>query len=212
MKLHLIISLLLLASCQNQTPPLARNWQTILSRDEGIPSQRIPLYRAKVPNSWQRKDPLATESLVDTRLPICEFLIQGGEETIRITVHSFTYPDQNSRIPPSAQLHRWQRQFDKLDPAEVSISPISQGGFYGLKINAQGFINQKLIALKGWGMQLASDYYRLLSGEDSFINRQKKSDYTIKASGPAALMHQHGRDIDAFASSFELIEELPSPL
>lgn len=204
--------LIFLTSCSsNHAKPLT-NWQTINGRDEGVATQRIALYRVKVPMHWQRQDPSLDESIADTKKSICEFFIKDGQETIRIAIHSFPYPNFESRIPPQAQIARWKRQFNNLDPSQISLHACSQGGFHGLCLEAQGTMHDRSTAVLGWSMQLAADYYRQLSWEDCFMNRQKRADYTIKAVGSPALMHQHRQAIIAFARSFELIEELPSPL
>ncbi len=56
-------------------------------------------------------------------------------------------------------------------------------------------------------MQLSPIHFRNLAHS----NRQLRSDYTIKATGAPDSIDRHREDIEQFARSFELIEELPEP-
>ena len=202
-----------LTSCHQPTPPLpSSNWQLIAGRDEGQANERPVLYRALVPFNWVRKDPPVTESIADTTKSICEFYIQDEGQTIRLTLHSFPIMQSNQRIPPPAQIARWKRQFEELDLLATHVLPDSHGGFSGLYFEGQGILQGQPTKVMGWSMQLASSYERKLSHERDPHDRCKRADYTIKASGPPALMDQHRAALLAFARSFELIDELPSPL
>lgn len=196
--------LFLFFSCENPSSEkflLPYSWQIITSRDEENPSERKPLYRAKVPTYWIRQDPLPTTSIADTTKPLCEFYIEEEGQHIHLTIHNF--PEQ--RIPPMAQINRWLQQFEERKPTHTSISALSHGGFAGLLLEAEGIFKAKPAKVLGWSMQLASEFYQQLE------KTQKKADYTIKAVGPPDLVNQHRESIGVFADSFELIDELPSP-
>lgn len=186
------------------------NWQRINSRDEGMPSARFPLYSAKVPCDWIRVDPSLTDSIADTTKPLVEFYIEEGSEKIKISVHNFPSDSVQQRIPPIAQINRWRSQFEHTDPALTSITHQSRGGFVGLFLESQGTIDQKPIKLLGWAMQLAPEYYQLLSSSNSVLAKQERADYTIKAFGPPELVDKHRAAIIDLANNFELIEELPT--
>lgn len=193
-------------SSQNTPVTFSYNWQTIKSRDDGTPTSRFPLYTAKVPSDWIRKDPSPTDSIEDTMKPLTEFLIKENNETVRITIHNF--PEQ--RIPPTAQIQRWKNQFIDLDPSKTHTTEESHNGFVGLRIETEGMYNQNPTKLIGWAMQLAPEYYDYLSNEDkSFIEKQELADYTIKAIGSPILIDKHRDAILNFGQSFGLIQELP---
>jgi hypothetical protein len=199
--------ILLLTSCKQETP-FKPTWQTINGRDDGIHLKRLPLYRARVPMNWTRKDPADQESIVDTKLPLCEFWIGEGTEHIHLTVHHFPVVSHTSKIPPMAQIQRWKGQFDELHPMDVSTTFCGHGGFTGLCLEAKGIMNYQLTSLLGWSMQLAPEHDQQLDIEHT----QTRADYTIKAVGPTHLIAKYRQEIIAFANSFELIKELPSRL
>ena len=205
--LFFILSLLFLSGC-NKEENVSSSWQAINGRDESLSIVRHPLYQARIPAHWQRKDPSPTESIADTTKPLCEFWIAEEGEKIRITVHNFPASSTAPKIPPMAQLQRWKNQFDRLEPTQVSITSCAHGGFSGLCLEATGILNGTAQSLLGWSMQLAPEHTRQLNPED----RQTRADYTIKAVGPAELMNKFHTEIMNFAYSFELIEELPSRL
>lgn len=209
MYLTWIFSLMILCSCQQETTPLS-TWQEMDGRDEGLGTSRSPLYRAKVPHDWLRQDPLVTESIVDTRQANCTFLIQEGHQTIRVTVHTFPSEILAQRIPPKAHIKRWEGQFDALDLLQMTLTPQVHGGFNGLCLEAQGTIKGAATKVLGWFMQLDLNYYRQLSWESSPVNKQKRADYAIKASGAPEFIDQQREAIFNFVNSFELIDELPS--
>jgi hypothetical protein len=208
-----IIILFGLTSCHPSPPSkTSSSWQLINGRDDGQSSERCAIYRALVPLNWVRQDPLSTESIADTTKSICEFYIQEDGQTIRLTIHTFPFMQSNQRIPPQAQIARWQRQFEEIDRLATQVHPDSHGGFSGLYFEGQGLLQGQPVKVIGWSMQLASVYVRQLNQEGSFPNSCQLADYTIKASGPPSLMDQHRAAILAFADSFELIDELPTPL
>lgn len=212
-KFPLFILLLGLTGCAQQPPahPSAQ-WQEFAARDNAKSSERPLLYRALVPSSWMRKNPPPFESIADTTKAICEFYIQENGEEIRLTIHTFPILEDHDRIPPQAQIARWKRQLEDLDPLSVKIIPQSHGGFSGLYFEGQGALQNKPVRVIGWSMQLASVFARQLSLERHSLDTFKRADYTIKATGPPEMMDKHRSAIAGFAESFELIDELPSPI
>lgn len=203
------IPLILFFLFQAPAPSPSFTWQSINGRDEGSPIDRAAVYQAKVPLHWIRKDPLNADSIQDTTKALCEFIIEQGTEHIRITVHNFPIVDEKARIPAQAQIQRWKQQLNDLDSTLTVATPISHGGFIGLFLEAEGSIEDKPVRVLGWSMQLASRYVRQFALASAPLERQKRSDYTIKAVGPPPLMQQHRQDIIQFADSFELKDELP---
>lgn len=194
--------LILLVGCSSapHTDLSGSHWQEICGRDH------VPIYHARVADKWLRKDPLPEQSIADTTLALCEFFITGlDKEQIRITVHNFPVEDAQQRIPPEAQVGRWKRQYSDL--TEAIVFPQAHGGFTGLYLQAEGVLANRPTTTLGWAMQAGVDQYTALSS-----NPQMRAEYTIKAVGPPSLMEKHKTAIIAFASSFELIQEIPMPL
>lgn len=158
-----------------------------------------PLYEVSVPHSWIRKE-LARESSLDTTKPIAEFFIPDRQ--IRITVHQFPFAEEKERIPPQAQIQRWQQQLKPVDPASLQTVSVSAGGFVGMRFEGVGSFHNQPAAMIAWSMQLAKEYITDLNSKEMF------ADYTIKVTGPSSLVSQHRHEIETFAQSFRLIEEL----
>jgi hypothetical protein len=209
-RIIIIVLLLGLSGCSSKPDeqPSSYNWQQILSRDEGDPAARIPIYQAKVPITWQRKDPLATESNENSMKSICEFYIGLNEDLIRLTVHSFPSQSLKDRIPPSAQIQRWKQQFEKLSASDFSITQESKGGYTGLFFQANGLIDGQKRTVLGWSMQMAPEQFLNLQ-EPTYHDRHARADYTIKVVGASSNIQRHFKDLLLFAASFELIEEIP---
>ncbi len=194
------ILILVLMGCQ--ATPQADPWQTIDGRDEGNAGiVRYPVYRARVPQHWQRIDPPVSASNADSTLPICTFELPD----LRIVIHNFPVNSIEQRIPPGAQVARWQQQTGK--PAAV-IEPVAHGGFAGFLFEAEGG------GVVGWAMQLAPEHFHALANlsatpaERTFF-RQMQADYTIKVTGSPDAIAAARPEIDQFARSFELIQAIP---
>lgn len=201
---RILLVVIILTGCnQKTTEPGQASWQVIASRDRGNADERMPLYRALVPDSWSRKDPQPSESILDTMLSNCEFFV----DEIRLTIHTFPFENEESRIPPQAQIARWKKQLKEPDLLSMQIVPEVHGGFIGLLFEGEGQLNERQEMIMGWSMQLAPEYCQKFVGEK---HHAKKADYTIKAVGPSRTLNQHRQDIVQFAQSFELIDELPS--
>ncbi|CUI16415.1 conserved hypothetical protein [Candidatus Protochlamydia naegleriophila] len=190
-----------------------QSWQNINAREEAANEPRSPLYRALAPISWICHTPSPSDSLLDTTKSVCEFFIQDGTEKLRLTIHTFPVNEVQPRIPPLAQITRWKTQFEELDPLTIQVIPQSQGGFVGLLLEAEGLYQGQLQKMLGWSMQLAPEYDRQLQNKSDLLkNRLRRADYTIKIVGPTLLINKHRKALLHFANSFELIDELPTPL
>lgn len=162
-----------------------------------------PVYRARVPHDWQRHDPSPATDLTDTTQAIARFTIQDGDAHIDINIHNFPSDTLEQRIPPSAQVARWQRQLATTSEAAIVVNPTAHGGFSGLEFTAPGVM--------AWSLQITPDHYRSLSKPpDTPLQRQMRADYTIKVTGPPHMVSHYAQEIEVFARSFELIEEIPA--
>lgn len=194
-----------LQGCKPTDPFIARaTYQQIDGRDRSG-----PLYRARVPTGWERKDPAPGESLADTMKALCEFHFAEGGQSVRITIHNFPADNFDARIPPGAQVARWKRQFAALNPTDAVVVPQSHGGFAGLLLEATGTMDGKAMTMLGWSMQLAPEHYRVLMVLNDRYSRQMAADYTIKAIGDQELIKIKRDQIIDFANSFELVKEIP---
>jgi len=63
-----------------------------------------------------------------------------------------------------------------------------------------------------WSMELANEHERQLHLSARKIDNYKLADYTIKVVGSPHLVDKHKNEIQKFAESFELIEELHTTL
>lgn len=186
--------------------------QEIMGRQEG--GNRFPVYRIQVPDEWIRRDPLPADTLLDTTKALCEFIILDETQTVRIAIHNFPSMKLEDRIPSTAQVARWQRQFEPLDPVESNVIPQAFSGYSGLLFSGTGRINEKATSTLAWALQLAPEHYRTLSlpktPEEESLFKQMRADVTIKAIGPKHLMEKYKQTIVIFARSFELILEIPT--
>lgn len=213
---NLILILILLTGC-SETQNLPLNSSKMITAQEINGRNKEAVYRAKIPSDWIRKDPLPNDLITDTTKPISEFFIPGeNQQQIRITIHNFPTERPEDRIPPEAQIARWKRQFSRLDPSSVQITPQAYSGFSGFLFEGSGLITDAYTAMIGWAMQLAPEHFSVLSAKIQMSPPQEaqdlyqmRSDFTIKATGPKLLMEKHRRDIINFATSFELIHEIP---
>ncbi|QLH34842.1 MAG: hypothetical protein HWD61_00800 [Parachlamydiaceae bacterium] len=215
MKIWIVfLSLFLFIGCsqKEQMPPPFKILE-IAGRDHAPNSSKPLIYRVKVPNDWIVQIPSAQNSLSDTTKALAEFFIIDGNQSIRIAIHNFPSDKMTQRIPPIAQLNRWKKQFQSVDPVSFRILPQAFAGYSGFRIEAKGLLGNVKSALLGWALQLSSEHYQALSHSNSPLlalkYRQMRADVTIKATGEESLMDQHKQDIIAFARSFQLIDDIP---
>lgn len=212
--MYLLILYFFLTGCSSGTDSITPSihWVEIKGRNEGSDLDRMAIYRAKAPSDWQRHTPSDAESRIDTTKPIDEFSIDDGKEHIRIVIHNFPTNRIEDRIPPNAQVTRWKRQFDQINPADIVTVLQAHGGFAGLFFYGVGLIKSKPHAVLAWSMQLAPEHYRTLNQQDyEPYYRQRSADFTIKATGSPDAINRHKSEIIDFANSFELIHEIPMP-
>jgi hypothetical protein len=195
----------LFVSCsENSEPP--HNWVAISGRDGK------PLYRIKTPHDWNCHH---TDSslLSDSMKALCEFQIEEGDQTIRITIHNFPSSSPEGRIPPMAQIARWKRQFEELSSTDTLIIPQSFSGYIGFYFEGIGKMKEKKMAMMGWALQIAPEHYTTLSYPTAHLSlekqKQMRADVTIKVIGHPDMVQKHKQTIKRYARSFELIEEIP---
>ena len=207
--LSYFISLFFLSACE-YSEPTQMTWNEFYCRDNGDPAERMILYRAKVPFGWVREN--STESVQDSKRPICSFLLGEASDSVYLTIHTFIYTSFDQRIPPTAQIARWKRQFEDLDLSTLMIEPRAHGGFTGLSFYACGKFKAKETTVIGYAMQLAPQHWMTLQNDskDSLKQKQMSADYTLKAIGSPLAVAKYKEEIDLFANSFELIDEVPT--
>lgn len=209
MLVYLMALLIGLAGCSNasNTRQPALSWQEVNGRNNEA------VYRVCVPTSWTRESLLIAE---DTTKPIASFFIHEGNDKVILTIHNFP-EQQESRIPPEAQVNRWKEQLKPENPHSFQVIPQAFAGFIGLRFEGSGLLNEKPMMILAWAMELAPEHFmrltaRLQNAQDSKTTDsilQHRASYTIKAVGPESLIGKHRQKIIAFARSFELIHELP---
>jgi len=203
----LLLLTLMSLSCKREVPPPIFSVVEIAGRET-----QEPIYRMKMPDGWEHQQP--TGSLTDTTKALAEFFLRTPTGTIRLTFHNFPYERPEQDIPPVAQVTRWKRQFEHLDPS--STDPKSFSGFIGFSFEGSGKLSGENKMMLGWAMQLAPQHVQFLQTPRNHVEasrfRQMRASITIKAVGPQELMAAHRKAIIAFAESFELIDELPSQL
>lgn len=170
--------------------------------EEGIYPRKV-LYRARIPHSWQKIEEELSLSVFDTRLPIAVFTIPDDDGELYLHVHSF--PFRGKKIPPQAQVERWQRQWREASPARVGIRSYAHAGFVGLCFEAEN--KRKGEKVLAWAMQLAARHDHSLSFWKG--TEELRGDYTIKVEGKSSAIARHEKEIHLFARSFELIVDLP---
>lgn len=149
-----------------------------------------PLYCAKLPLGWT----YSVSNAADTTKAIAEFYDPTG--AIRFTFHNFP----ENRIPPMAQVMRWRKQIEHLNPATMSVKPQAFSGFVGYLFEGTGD-QQTVLA---WAMEIAPEHLPHVA------SNEMGASFTLKAVGPIEAMAKEKYTIIAFARSFGLIDEIPS--
>lgn len=153
-------------------------------------------YRAWVPSSWVDRVRYSKDHLEDTTLPTLSL----EWDDVSVVFHPFPTAYKEQRIPPEAQIARWQRQTGE----EGFVEPISIGGFYGYRFEAG---NEK--AVLAFALALRGEHYQALTG--SFLPREEhlRSEYTVKAVGSKRALELLKSDIEGFVESIHLINPIP---
>ncbi|MCB1136503.1 MAG: hypothetical protein KDK78_09560, partial [Chlamydiia bacterium] len=172
---------------------------------------RHPVYHVRVPETWRREDPPTNQSNSDTTLPIATFFVG---DSIEIHIHNFPAQTLDTRIPPGAQVGRWQRQLVTAAQSPAKTSPIAQAGYWGLYFEGTGQLKGAERTVYAWAFQLGQEQFHALelpgdAGAQHFF-RQMRGDVTIKAVGAPEEMASQREAIHRFASSFQLIQEIPT--
>lgn len=175
----------LLVGCHEIEHPNTRR-ETFLGRHG-----KLAIYHADVPFHWERID--TVNDLTDTKIPICSYKI---EDAI-LTLHNFPYTALEMRIPPEAQVKRWQ---DQIPNGIYDTTPLANSGFGGFRLEA---VNEEKGVI-AYAMQLTPVIFRALPSNDLDL----KADYTIKFTGSPESIEKNRRDVDAFALSFEWISPI----
>lgn len=172
----------LLVGCQDSLPSHAHK-ETFAGRyiDQ-------PIYQAEVPPHWERVD--TKGDLTDSKTPICSYKIGSGI----LTLHNFPYSSLEQRIPPEAQIRRWENQ---IPDGIYDVTPFANGGFGGFRLEASN--DEK--GMIAYSMQLTPLIFRAFSENTPDL----KADYTIKFTGSLDSINQSRDEIDAFVQSFEFI-------
>lgn len=150
-----------------------------------------PLYHALIPSHWEVKE--INGPLEDTKTPIAEYTFNG----ITVAIHNFPAISLEKRIPPEAQIARWERLHGK---GHVNLEHV--GGFVGLS-----YASDNVMA---WALQIAPVYFHSLA--TLFMNQEIRSDITIKATGPEETLIRYENEIRDFVHSLHLIQEIPPRL
>lgn len=94
MKIILAALILLMTSCENGSDHgNATVRQEICGRD------KVPVYRVKVPDGWSIKDRDPTLSLEDTRVSLCELMINDASGQVTIVIHNFPVIEGGAYTP-----------------------------------------------------------------------------------------------------------------
>ena len=196
-----------LFACSSSPLPLSENWQNIEGRDNGD-GNRKAIYQVQVPQDWQRID--STGSIVDSRIPLCTYIIDTPEGQIDIHIHNFPYEIEQPRIPPQAQVQRWKEQLKDGKTESFIEFPYGHGGFAGICFSGVGLINNVERQVVAFAMQLDYLHYMKLKQkkDNSSYYHQMAADYTIKISGTPEAVKRYEEEIFCFARSFELIDEI----
>ncbi len=208
-KIILLIFLgIFVSSCNDVSPQSQKGW-----RLEEINSRlHQPIYIVNVPDNWKRLDP-STTSLGDTRVPLVTYIFSENKETFTITIHNFPLQDIQDQVPAYAQVERWKRQFDSLDQGETELVKISYAGYTGLFFKGIGIYKGNQEMMLAWSLLISPENFRALIHPDSpafkTIYDQMRSDITIKVLGPVDIVSKHRDEIEKFASSFHMIQEIP---
>ncbi|MEM1283446.1 MAG: hypothetical protein AAGG81_07820 [Chlamydiota bacterium] len=174
---------------------------------------RTSIYQMLVPNNWTLKEPSASESLIDTKKPIYELIIDEGEQEVRITIHNFPTNSIDERVPPEAQAARWKQQLGGDKIIDAKTIPQSFGGYSGLRFEGIGHIGGEKLMVIGWSMQLSQEHFYALSQEHEGLTNeereQMRGDYTIKVVGSPEKVKNLQESINRFARSFRLMQPIP---
>ena len=169
-----------------------------------------PIWRVRRPSHWQKVS--RHGSVADTTLPVQEWIIGQGEDPVTVQLHSFPSSSPEGRIPPMAQITRWQKQFSPHPVPEIELTNQAFSGYVGYLLDGRGEMKGKEVRVLAWAMSLPERSYHVLSkdaGKQRDLVIEKQSDLTIKAVGREEDVDRHEPEIRSFSRSLELIEPIP---
>ena len=204
--------LFLLTSCSEAKNDHRYQWQKIAARNEEKSLNRPLVYQALLAKQWKKIPIPFDQSIYDSKLAVCQFLIEETKPELSLFLHTFPFNKGQMRPSPQAQIERWKRQFEAATSLEMEVTPFSCNGFCGLKLIAEGKMKGKPVQMIAYAMQLAEEHRREIELSLSPLDRYKLADYTIKIVGPLLDLQRHKEDIEKFAQSFEFIDELTTTL
>lgn len=204
---------LLLCSCSSPSEQQSYSWHEILGRDEEAIA-REAIYRIRVPAGWQILEQ-TYPSVIDTTLPLSEYAYQSDNGWLKATVYNFPTDEIEMRIPIENQAIRWRKQLGGSQ-TEEKLAPQSFNGFHGVLYANIGILSGEETAMLAWALHIGKDHYYAIMDEASSKStakkRQMRADVAIKVIGSPELLQQQYSEIEAFARSFELIDEIPARL
>lgn len=169
-----------------------------------------PIWRVRRPSDWIAIERTGPED--DTTLPVQEWTIGEGDDLIRVQIHSFPATTLEARIPPMAQIARWQRQFSPSPPPDIELTRQAFSGYAGYLMDGRGTMKGSSVRTLAFAMSLPERSYAalsLLKGKKSDEIAEMQSDITIKVVGREEAVDQREKEIRSFARSFELIDPIP---
>lgn len=169
-----------------------------------------PVWRVRRPVEWRSLKRDGPQP--DTTLAIQEWIIGEGEDAITVQIHSFPADSPERRIPPMAQITRWQKQFSHAPRPEIELVRQAFSGYAGYLMDGRGVLKGEHVRVLGFAMSLPERSFAALStlkGKTASEAAEMRSDITIKVVGREEAVDKREREIRTFARSFELIEPIP---
>lgn len=152
----------------------------LLASCTSAPSKSTPVWR-EVCQSYQAEIPTGW-SIIQEEETLFALACDGVEVTLCLS----------RKESPQRVVLNWSRELNGANLATVALSHEAHNGFAGLSL----FVDNGQSALFGWAMEL----------DPSFGQEPKR--YTVRAFGPLSEVEEHRLEIERFARSIELINEL----
>lgn len=167
------------------------------------------IYEIDFPDHWEYA--FTDSNLInDTRESLCDLFFEEENEKVIFSIHNFPCSSLHERIPPKAQVNRWNNQLKETQEIKKQEILESFGGFCGIKFQGVGNLNHEAKKMIAWAMQLPEEFYHSLNfsnfSEDELM--QMRADFTIKVTGPESLIDKHQATLEKVAHSFRLIQDI----
>lgn len=147
------------------------------------PTKPTPVWR-EVCQSYQAEIPTGWSILQEE-----ETLFTLGRDRVEVTLR-LSPPEIKDR--PQKVVLNWSQGLNGAIPGAIALSHEAHNGFAGLSL----FVDNGQSGLLGWAMEL----------DPSF--GQEPKGYTVRAFGPLSEVEEHRLEIEKFARSIELVNEL----